>query len=471
MNELFRLPVQRYLLTSRPPVKQAKTSLTEGNILKTLIVLAMPIIGTNLMQSGYQLVDAFWVGRLGSNAVAAVSVSYPVNFLMISLSSGFAFAGAILVAQYAGAKNLKMVNHVAIQTLVMVIFMSVIISSIAWQISPNILHWLGVEQEIFDDANFFQRIIFLGLVFNFGFILFQSLLRGIGEVKIPLYINALTLGLNFLLDPLFIYGWGPIPAYGVAGAAYSTLATLSLSCFIGFYTLFKGKTDFQLSFKAFKFDLPLLKSAFKLGMPSSIEISARALGLTLMTAIAAKFGTDVLAAYGVGARLISFVVIIALGIMKATATLVGQNMGAGQIDRAEKTSNYAASIAFFSMTFIGICFYIFAEPIVRTFMDAEDSVVAMAVIFLQVTAPTFGFMGAQLAMVGTMRGSGNTVASMVFTIIGVWAIQFPFAWIATGYEGFAEMGVWWSFPASYVLPAIITFIWIKRGTWKNKQVI
>lgn len=461
----------RYMLNSLPPVKQPKASLTEGNILKTLIVLAIPIIGTNLLQTGYQLVDAFWVGRLGANAVAAVSVSYPINFLMISLCSGFGFAGAILVAQYAGAKNLKMVNHVAIQTLVMIVLMSVIMSAIAWLLSPYILHWLGVEQKIFDEANFFQRIIFLGLVFNFSFILFQSLLRGIGEVKIPLYINALTLGLNFLLDPLFIYGWGPIPAYGVAGAAYSTLATLALSSAIGFYILFRGNTGFQLTLKAFKFDFPLLKSAFKLGMPSSMEISARALGLTLMTGMAAKFGTDVLAAYGVGARLISFVVIVALGIMKATAALVGQNMGANRIDRAEKTSGYAATIAFVSMTLIGACFFFFAEPIVRAFLDAEEHVVTMAVAFLQITAPSFGFMGAQLALVGTMRGSGNTVASMIFTIIGVWGIQFPFAWIATQYDSIAEMGVWWSFPASYVIPAIITYIWIRKGTWKQKKVI
>lgn len=471
MNQIFKLSFARYLLNSLLPVKQTKASLTEGNILKTLIVLAFPIIGANLLQTGYQLVDAFWVGRLGSDAVAAVSISYPVNFLMISLCSGFGFAGAILVAQYAGAKNLKMVNHVAIQTLVMVVLMSVVMSSIAWQLSPSILHWLGVEDKIFAEANFFQRIIFLGLVFNFGFILFQSLLRGIGEVKIPLYINALSLGLNFILDPLFIYGWGAIPAYGVAGAAFSTLATLGLSAIIGFYILFKGSTDFKLTLKAFRFDFPLLKSAFKLGMPSSMEISARALGLTLMTGIAAKFGTDVLAAYGVGARLISFVVIVALGLMKATATLVGQNIGANRIDRAEKTSKYAATIAFGSMTIIGLCFFLFAEPIVRAFLDAEEHVVDMAVTFLRITAPAFGFMGAQLAMVGTMRGSGNTMESMIFTIIGVWIIQFPFAWVVTQYESFAELGVWWSFPASYVIPAILTFIWLRKGTWKKKKVI
>lgn len=471
MNQLFRLSFLRDLLLSLLPMKQAKKSLTEGSILKALVALSLPVIGTNLLYSGYQLVDAFWVGRLGSNAVAAVSISFPVNFLLISLTSGFAFAGSILVAQYAGAKNIKMINHVATQTLVMIMMMSLVLSAVAYGLSPYILQWLGVEQEIFSDANLFQRVIFIGLIFNFIFILFQSLLRGIGEVKIPLYINALTLGLNFLLDPLFIYGWGPIPAYGVAGAAYSTLATLAIAAFIGIYILFKGKTDFKLTFHQFKFDFPLLKKAFKLGMPSSLEISARALGLTLLTGVAAKFGTDVLAAYGVGARLISFVVIVGLALMKANAALVGQNIGAMKLDRAEKTTNYAASISFVSLTIIGILFYVFAEPIVLTFLTGSDEVVDMAVSFIKITSPTFGFMGMQLALVGTFRASGNTVESMLFTIIGIWVIQFPFAWIVSNMESMGYLGIWWSFPVSYVLPAIISLIWYKTGIWKKKKII
>jgi len=422
-------------------MKQAKASLTEGNILKALIALALPIIGTNLLYSGYQLVDAFWVGRLGANAVAAVSISYPINFLLISLSSGFAFAGSIMVAQYAGAKNLKMVNHVATQTLIIVLVMSLVVSAIAYALSPQILHWLGVEQEIFDDANLFQRVIFLGVVFNFSFILFQSLLRGIGEVKIPLYINALTLGLNFLLDPLFIYGWGPIPGYGVAGAAYSTLATLAIAAIIGIYILFHGKTDFKLTFKHFKFDFPLMKKCFKLGMPSSLEISARAFGLTLLTGVAARFGTEVLAAYGVGARLISLVVVVGLALMKANAALVGQNIGAMKMDRAQKTSDYAALISFTALTIIGILFYAFAEPIVRAFLVANDQVIGMGVSFIKITSLSFGFMGMQLALVGTLRGSGNTVESMIFTIIGIWVIQFPFAIIVSNMESMGYLGI------------------------------
>lgn len=452
-------------------MKRPRLDLTQGSILKGLVALALPIIAANLLQTGYQLVDAFWVGQLGANAVAAVSISFPVNFLLISLSSGFAFAGTILVAQYAGAKNFKMVNHVATQTLTMVVIISIILSTIAWFLSPAILRLLGVEQVIFEDANIFQKTIFAGLVFNFGFIMFQSLMRGIGEVRIPLYINAATLALNFLLDPLFIYGWGPVPAYGVTGAAVSTLVTVSLSAFTGVFILWRGKTDIQLTGKNFKFDIPLLKKAFKLGAPSSMEISARALGLTIMTGIAAKFGTSVLAAYGVGSRLLSFVVIFGLGLLHASSTFVGQNMGARQVHRAEKGATYAAWIGFSALTLIGIIFFIFAEPLVRAFLDSTDDVVQMGVDFLKITSLTFGFMGAQLALVGTLRGSGNTVESMILTIIGIWLIQFPFAWITSEMESFQEFGVWWSFPVSYVIPCILTVIWFKRGKWKEKKLV
>jgi putative MATE family efflux protein len=452
-------------------MRQPRKSLTEGPILKVLLALSLPIIGINLLQTGYQLVDAFWVGRLGANAVAAVSISFPINFLLISLSSGFAFAGAILVAQYAGAKNLKMVNHVAMQTLAMGFIIASVISFTAYQLSPQILTAIGVEEVIFDDANMFQRTIFIGLVFNFGFIMVESLFRGIGEIKIPLYINGATLLLNFFLDPLLIYGWGPIEAYGVRGAAISTLFTQFLAITIGLLVMFKGKTEFELKLKGFSFDFPLLRRAFNIGFPSSIEISARAFGLTMMTVLVAQFGTDVLAAYGVGSRLISFVIIIGLGLSKASTTLVGQNMGAQLVDRAEKTTNYASLMGLFGLTIVGLIFFVFADSLVRTFLTGDENVIQMGVDFMKITALSFGFMGMQMALIGALRGSGNTVASMILTIIGIWVIQFPLAWYLSNFTSLGYEGIWWSFPISYLLPALITLAWFKTGIWKRKQII
>src|SRR4030095_8148474 len=174
----------------------------EGPVLPSLLRLAIPIVIANVLQSAYQLTDAFWVGRLGGAAVAAVPVSFPVIFLSIALGMGFGIAGSTLVAQYVGARNQRMVNHVASQTLLMVALTSISLGALR-----------------------FIRFSFVSLVTVFGFSMFQAVMRGVGQVTLPLYIVLGTVLLNFLLDPLFIFGWGPLPAAGVAGAAYATLGT------------------------------------------------------------------------------------------------------------------------------------------------------------------------------------------------------------------------------------------------------
>ena len=164
-------------------------------------------------------------------------------------------------------------------------------------------------------------------------------------------------------------------------------------------------------------------------------------------------------------------VIFGLGLLHASSTFVGQNMGARQVGRAEKGATYAAWIGFGALTIIGIVFYFSAEALVRAFLDSTDEVVGMGVDFLKITSLAFGFMGAQLALVGTLRGSGNTVESMILAIIGIWIIQFPFAWITSEMESFQEFGVWWSFPVSYVIPCILTVAWFKMGRWKKKKLV
>ena len=182
-------------------------ALLEGPILKSLLMLAVPIIIANVLQSAYQLIDAFWVGRLGDAAVAAVSVSFPVIFLTIALGSGLGIAGSILVAQYYGANDQKMVDHVAAQTILAIVISSILLGAAGFALTTTLLNMMGVTQEVFEGAKGFMNVAFLGLVFSFTFIMFQSLMRGVGEVNLPIYIVGGTVALNAVLDPLFIFGW------------------------------------------------------------------------------------------------------------------------------------------------------------------------------------------------------------------------------------------------------------------------
>src|SRR6202167_2397012 len=213
----------------------------EGPIGSALTRLAIPIMLGNVLQTGYQLTDAFWVGRLGAAAVAAVALSFPVTFLAIALGAGLAIAGATLSAQYMGAGRQDMVNHVAAQTMLMVAITSAVMRAAGYVLAPYLLELIGVAPDVYHGALGFMRVSFIGIIFVFLYSMFQALMRGVGETRMPLLIVLGTVLLNFLLDPLFIFGWGPLSPHGVMGAAMATLATQALAALLGLAVFLRGR--------------------------------------------------------------------------------------------------------------------------------------------------------------------------------------------------------------------------------------
>jgi putative MATE family efflux protein len=452
-------------------MKTPTSSLLEGPILKSLVTLAIPIVFANVLQAGYQLTDAFWVGRLGGNAVAAVSVSFPVMFLSIALGAGLAIAGSTLIAQYVGARNTQMVNHVAAQTLLMIVFVSVILGAFGYIAAPGILTLMGVDAEVHALALGFMRVSFIGLVFNFTFFMFQSIMRGIGETTLPLYIVGGTVLLNFVLDPLFIFGWGQVPALGVMGAALATLGTQMIAAVVSLFVLFSGKYGIHLTWKDFAPDLAYIKRAFFLGFPASIEMSARALGLTVMTFLIASFGTLAVASYGAGSNILQLVMIPAMGLSMAISVLVGQNIGAGNIDRAARIGKLGAWLGFGILTVAGVIVFAAAPFIIRFFIPGDETVIAGGSIFLRTMALFWGFLGVQFALTGVLRASGNMVITMVLTLVSQWVVQFPLAYVLSTHTQLGIQGIWWAFPVTNVVTALITLSIYAKGDWKKKRLI
>ena len=348
-----------------PPRKNA---LLEGPILRSLLTLAVPIVTANVLQSAYQIIDAFWVGRLGGAAIAAVSISFPVLFLTFAIGSGLSLAGSTLIAQYVGARNDKMVAHVAGQTLLMVILASVVLGTIGYFSSPALLRLMGVGPDVYPGALGFMRISFVGIVFNFTFFVFQAIMRGIGRPTLPVYIVLGTVFLNFVLDPLLIFGWGPVPGYGVMGAAIATLITQAIAAAIGIAVLRIGLHGIHVRRRDFIPDFGYVKRAFFLGLPASVELSARALGLMVMTFLIASFGTLTLAAFGVGANILQVVMVPAMGLSMAISTLVGQNIGAGNIERAAQIGRLGGLLGFASLSVFGLIVFLFAPQFVAVFV-------------------------------------------------------------------------------------------------------
>jgi putative MATE family efflux protein len=452
-------------------IRRNRASLTEGPIWIALVRLSVPIILANILQVGYQLTDTFWVGRLSAQAVAAVSLSFPIAFLCISLGGGLPVAGTVLTAQYRGKGDEKAVNHVAAQTLLLCFLVSLLFAVGGFALAGPIMRFMGAAPDVLPSAVQFLQVTFLGFIFVFGFFAYQALMRGVGIVYPPMFIVLLTVLLNFILDPFFIFGFGPVPAMGVSGAAMATACTQALAMAVGLSLLIRGKGGVQLRWRDFRPDFRLMWTILRIGAPSSVEQGTQALGMTLMMMLVASFGTDPVAAYGVGTRVLSCVIIPAMGLSIATSALVAQNIGAGRIDRAERTNKTSCLISFSALTAAGLILFFAGRSLAEFLMPQGGPAIDESATFIHILAFTFGFIGLQQVLTGTLRGAGDTVAPMLLAIVSLWVLRFPLAWVLSTRTPLAADGIWWAVAISIVVSAFITGIYFLRGTWKTRRLL
>lgn len=444
------------------PAGRPSEAVLEGPIAAALLRLAGPVVLANVFQTVYQLTDTFWVGRLGAEAVAAVSFSFPVIFLLISLGAGITIAGTILVAQFEGRGDRRQVDFISAQTYLLVTVAAVLLSAAGYLLAEPVLLLMGAAPAVLPLATDYLEISFLGLAFVYGYFVFQALLRGVGDVKTPLLVVIGTVLLNFVLDPLLIFGWGPVPALGIAGAALATISTQGIAAVVGAGILLSGRRPIHIHLRDLRPDWPLTERIGRLGFPASVELSTRALGLTVMTTLVAGFGSEAVAAYGVGTRVFSFVLIPALGLAMATSTVVGQNVGAGQRPRARRTASIGTWIAFGALSTAGIVAFLRAEPLIGAFVPDEPRVIENGARFLRIVAPTWGFVGIQIIIGGAFSGAGQTFVSMALALISLWVLQFPVAFVLSQRTDLGLDGVWWAFPIANVAAAALAVAWFVR---------
>ncbi|WP_224999940.1 MATE family efflux transporter [Cesiribacter sp. SM1] len=439
-------------------------------VLNRLLRLSGPIVLANILQTAYQLIDTFWLGRIGAGAVAAVSISFPILFLIISLGIGLTLAGSILAAQYKGRNDQRMIDYVSAQTLFVMLFISAGLAGIGYSFAQPLMEIIGAEDTILEDSVSYFKVSSLGFVFLFIYFVFQSLMRGIGNVAIPMYVVLTTVLLNLVLDPLFIYGWGPAPAMGVAGAAMASVFTQGLSAVAGIWIMASGRFGIKLHLKDFKFDFTWVRELIRIGVPASLEMSTRALGMAILVTLVTSFGSIIVASYGIGARILSFVIIPSLGLAAATTTLVGQYMGAGQVKQAAHVGRLSQRVAFFGLTIIGLLMFLLAEPLTAFFVPGEDKVIENGSNFIKIMAPSFGLLGVQQVVNGVFNGSGYTLASMLVSVFSLWVVRFPVAYVLSHNTSLSYNGLWWAFPVSNLIAAGIAFFWFRKGSWKYKKL-
>ncbi|HZX44074.1 MAG TPA: MATE family efflux transporter, partial [Candidatus Nanoarchaeia archaeon] len=341
---------------------------------------------------------------------------------------------------------------------------------IGFPLSGYLLSFLTQDANVLIPATQYLQISFIAIIAMFIYNIFQSALRGVGEVKLPMFIILVAVVLNFFLDPLFMFGYGFIPAMGVPGVALATLITEYLCAVIGIVVMLKGYGSLKVSFAHMVPRMEWLKKLLRLGLPSSAEFSFRSFGFVLMVFVVSFFGTMATAAYGIGTRIFSFVIIPAIGFALATSSLIGNNLGSKQHDRAEKIAKTGMTVAFMSLTAVGILLTIFAPQISAFFVPGEPELISTSASFIRMMAWSFGLVGAQIVIVGTIRASGKTKTVMLLVISNT-IIQFVLSYVISMTLGYKEIGVWISYPISTVISTTAAYYFYARKDWLRKRIV
>lgn len=446
-----------------------KRNLTEGPIIKPLLALSLPIMASSAMQTAYNVADTFWLGRIGAEAVAALSIGWPLIFLLISIAAGLSMAGTTLVSQYTGADEPEKANQMAGQVFILLLVLGVSFAVVGVLVARPLLVLMGTPDDVLPLAVVYAQIIFGGVVLMFGSFIFQSIISGWGDTVTPMKLMLVSVVLNIVLDPVLIFGAGPIPRLGVAGAAIATVFSRGVASIIGFYLLFSGKKGITIRPHDLVPRPREIKRVIQIGVPSAVEQSTLALGFTMMASVVAQFGTVALASYGIGSRLISILSMPAMGFSMAVSIMVGQNLGAGKERRAERVGWLSSGAIMLILTAGGAVSFLLAKPLVSVFIVEEDrAVIELGSRFIKFIGFGMGAFGVRMVLNGVFRGAGDTVTSMAFSILALWGFRIPLAVGLSSSMG--TDGIWLGILLSYIITPSIAVLWFRRGKWKEKSI-
>ncbi|MFC7044419.1 MATE family efflux transporter [Halobacteriaceae archaeon GCM10025711] len=442
-----------------------------------MIALAWPMVVIQLLQVAYNIADTIWLGRLSADAVGALSLAFPLIFFLISIGGGFTTAGSILVAQYTGAQSEESAGKVAGQTLSFVTIVATSLGIVGFFVTDPMLALLPADAEtaaqVVPLAARYMRVFFLGIPFLFGFFVFSSLMRGYGNTRTPMRVMAVSVAINVVLDPVLIFGWGPVPALGIEGAAVATVFARGVATVLGFYVLFRTSVGPDVAVSDLLPDLSLIWEIVRVGVPSAAEQSTSALAMITLTAMVASFAPPVVAAYGLGNRLISLVFLPAMGLGRATNTMVGQNLGADKPDRAERAVHLAVVFSVGVLLVIAVVAALFPDPIVGVFLgDVPDAAVTIAYgsEYVRIRSVEFVFIGVLQVLLGAFRGAGNTKTAMGISMVTLWLGRVPTVYYLAFVAGWGPLGIWVGMALGNIVGAIVAAAWFSRGTWKQAIV-
>ena len=442
---------------------------TSGSIRKAIFMLSIPMILEMLMESIFALVDIAYVSQVSVNAVATIGLTESVITLIYAVAIGLSMAATAVVARRVGEKDIKGAREAAVQAIFLGVLVAVVFGAIGFMFHKEILALMGAEPDLIAEGAGYTKWLIGGNLTIMLLFLINSIFRGAGDASIAMWTLVLSNGLNIILDPIFIFGLGPVPEYGVMGAAIATNIGRGTAVLFQIGILFFGWGKIKLLLRDVVLNVKVMFNLIKVSLGGIAQFLIGTSSWVFLMRIMSEFGSEVLAGYTIAIRVIMFTLMPAWGMSNAAATLVGQNLGAKQPDRAErsvwKTGKYNA----YFMGLVSIAYLVFAKEIVSLF-NATPDVVKYGALCLQIFAAGYVFYAYGMVVGNSFNGSGDTKTPTKINLIAFWMYQIPLAYFLALVLDFGAVGVFVTVTTAQILYAVIAIVWFRKGKWKTVQV-
>lgn len=451
---------------SRP---NSREWITEGSLLRALVRLAVPMLVGGILQNLQSMIDLFWVGRLGHIAVAAVAMSGTILMVLFPMLMGLSTGTVALVARAVGGGRMEEASRAASQSFLLAFILGGVSGALGWFFSPHLFSLLGASPEIISQGVLYLRIALLGVFTVFVLFIGNAALQGAGDTMTPMYVMAISNVLNMVLDPLFIFGLGPFPRMGVAGAAVATVLAQAVAAAVALTVLVTGRSHLHTHLRQWKPDRVLAWRILRIGLPGSGQMLSRSLMSAVLMRIVAGCGVAAVAAYGIGLRFHMIMLMPAFSLGGAAATLVGQNLGAERPDRARRSAWLAAVVDMALMAAGAALLMAFAPHLIGIF-NRTPEVIRVGAEYLHTVSPFYIFAALGIILGRALNGAGDSLGPMIITILTLWGLQVPLAVVLSRIWPSPTQGIWWAIAIAMVANALLMTAWFRVGRWARMKV-
>jgi putative MATE family efflux protein len=463
------ISIKKFFKYFKIAVSGKEESFTTGSIRRAIFMLSIPMILEMLMESIFAIVDIFYVSQVSVNAVATIGLTESVITLVYAIAIGLSMAATAVVARRVGEKDLKGASQAAVQVIFLGTAVAIVISVFGILYPKEILGLMGAEPDLIEEGYGYTKVLLGGNITIMLLFLINAIFRGAGNASIAMWTLILSNGLNIILDPIFIFGFGPIEAHGVEGAAIATTIGRGSAVVFQLGILFFGYSRIKIAFKDLVLQVSVMWNLIKVSLGGIGQFLIGTSSWVFLMRIMSEFGSEVLAGYTIAIRVMMFTLMPAWGMSNAAATLVGQNLGAKQPERAETSVWITGKYSAIFMLLVSVVYLAFAPQIIALFTE-EVEVIENGSLCLRVIAAGYLFYGYGMVIINAFNGAGDTKTPTYINFVCFWLFQLPFAYFLAITLNYGPVGVFASITLAEVLIAIIGIIWFKKGKWKLVEV-